>query len=687
MTDFPDFSPQGYRVIRELGRNAAGGRVVYLCETIAEPIERVVIKQFQFARGSGWSQFKEIEREMQVLKDLEHPGIPCYLGSIQTDDGYSIVQEFKDAQALSIPRSFDPDQIKQIVVSILEILVYLQDRIPVVIHRDIKPENVLVDADLNVYLIDFGFARIGGGEVAMSSVAAGTFGFMAPEQLYNKGLTAATDLYGLGAMSIALLTQTKSTRMDALIDEDGKITFQHLTPKLSIRFMEWLETIVAPRLSDRYPNAEAALTALKPIYVVRYPSVEFSNTILQFAATRLGEKITKTITVTNSTADTLLEGTWSIEPHPHDPPNARDRHHKWISFSSREVKGNRVDCEITVDTSNLISQAVGSRSIVLRSNAVPDNHSILLEIKTAPLPVRLRKLPAEAIILFLLFTFGCGRSIDWNVWYGAGIGVSLGFLVAVCLAAFWFFVPADRLLAPLYLYTNIRQDLLVLLNSTPLAVRKALLKIEANFVKIVERCIKNSLKIQSAYTKIENRIYTGAIIGCLFGIWHGNLATGIISGTIGSTIGIFVHNRSLPKYNRESHIPNYAFIGAIASGWISSYLMNLIYQISIQSSVGTLIGIIVGAQAGTIATLLDRHYDRLPKDIRYSHIFLFIMFESTAIFGVNLGASWGRVSNIYVISAILGASSILFYMLFYLPSQYNKKIATYRQKEKHLMKL
>jgi serine/threonine protein kinase len=50
----------------------------------------------------------------------------------------------------------------------------------------------------------------------MSSVAAGTFGFMAPEQMYNKGLTEATDLYGLGAMLIALLTQTKSSRMDAL---------------------------------------------------------------------------------------------------------------------------------------------------------------------------------------------------------------------------------------------------------------------------------------------------------------------------------------------------------------------------------------------------------------------------------------------------------------------------------------
>jgi serine/threonine protein kinase len=454
MNDLPDFSPQGYQAMRELGRNAVGGRVVYLCQTLAAPIEQVVIKQFQFAKGSGWAQFKEIEREMQVLKDLEHQGIPRYIGSIQTDDGYSIVQEFKDAQALSIPRSFDSDQIKQIAVAVLEILVYLQARIPVVIHRDIKPENVLVDEDLNVYLIDFGFARIGGGEVAMSSVAAGTFGFMAPEQMYNKGLTTATDLYGLGAMLIALLTQTKSTRMDALIDEDGRITFRHLTPKLSLQFIKWLEKMVAPRTIDRYTNAESALSALEPIYVVRYPSVEFSQSSLEFRATRIGEKITQTITITNSTADTLLEGNWSIESHPHDPPGSLDRDRKWISFSSRQVKGNNVECDITVDTSKLIAQAAGTRSIVFHSNAVPEIHSILLEIKTAPLQIQIKKLPTEAIVLFLIFTFACGRSISTNAWDSAVFAAIVGFFSAGVAMILLSFMPANWFLYPAIIYAR-----------------------------------------------------------------------------------------------------------------------------------------------------------------------------------------------------------------------------------------
>jgi len=169
---------------------------------------------------------------MQVLRGLDHSGIPHYLDSLQTDDGYCILQEYKEAQPLSEPRSFTLDEVKQIAIAVLEILVYLQERIPPIIHRDIKPENVLVDDKLNVYLIDFGFARIGGNDVAPGSIAAGTFGFMAPELMYDKPLTEATDLYGLGSMLIALLTQTKSSAIDTLIDDDNKIAFKHLVPKL-----------------------------------------------------------------------------------------------------------------------------------------------------------------------------------------------------------------------------------------------------------------------------------------------------------------------------------------------------------------------------------------------------------------------------------------------------------------------
>ncbi|HEY9668448.1 MAG TPA: protein kinase, partial [Coleofasciculaceae cyanobacterium] len=95
MSNFPDFSKLGYQVIQELGHNHFGGRITYLA-THTSTQQPVVIKQFQFAKvSSNWSGFKAYEREIQVLQGLNHPGIPRYLDSFETPDGFCMVQEYK----------------------------------------------------------------------------------------------------------------------------------------------------------------------------------------------------------------------------------------------------------------------------------------------------------------------------------------------------------------------------------------------------------------------------------------------------------------------------------------------------------------------------------------------------------------------------------------------------------------
>ncbi|WP_225894137.1 serine/threonine protein kinase [Atlanticothrix silvestris] len=208
---YPDFSEHGYQILQELGRNREGGRITWLASNIDH--KEVVLKQFCFAQaGSSWSGFQAHQREIDVLKGLEHLGIPRYLTSFATFDGFCLVQEYINAPSLAQTPNFAPEEIKQIAVNALEILVYLQSLNPAVIHRDIKPENILVDEQLQVYIIDFGFARIGSQEVAGSSVFRGTPGFIPPEQMFKP--TAATDLYSLGITLICLLTGIKSTKID-----------------------------------------------------------------------------------------------------------------------------------------------------------------------------------------------------------------------------------------------------------------------------------------------------------------------------------------------------------------------------------------------------------------------------------------------------------------------------------------
>lgn len=401
MDQFPDFSEYGYQVQRELGHNRAGGRVTYLAiETGTE--QPVVIKQFQFARtGANWTDFEACDREMQALRGLEHPGIPHYLDSFQTDGGFCMVQEYKQADSLAEPRSFSPEEIRCIAASALEILVYLQNRIPPVIHRDIKPENILVDDRLRVYLVDFGFARIGDGEVGVSSVVKGTLGFMPPEQLFNRELTEASDLYGLGITLICLLTNTRSTNVGSLIDITYRVNFKHLVPKLSTPWVNWLEKLSEPRLKDRFPNATSALAAM-PQQPMRQAEVRLSQSNLELVARRPGEVLSGKVKVFNPVPDTLLEGRWEVASHPSDPPHS-PQSHAWIQVQPPTFVTNQGEYQILVDTSRLIPGKTYSRKLLLHTNALSHPYSLDLEIKPAAGAIR-RHTPSYGP-LFLLFSF------------------------------------------------------------------------------------------------------------------------------------------------------------------------------------------------------------------------------------------------------------------------------------------
>jgi serine/threonine protein kinase len=430
MSSYPDFQEQGYQVTRELGRNREGGRITWLATNINTG-QPEVIKQFCFAQaGSSWSGSEAHEREIQVLKGLNHPGIPSYLHSFETSDGFCLVQEYIHASTLAEPRSFSPAEIKQIAVKILEILVYLQNRIPSVIHRDIKPENILVDAQINVYLIDFGFARIGSHDVAGSSVFKGTPGFIPPEQMFKP--TNATDLYALGATLICLLTGIKSIKIDQLQDADDPyvIKFRHLLPRLSLRFIGWLEKMVQPKQKDRFTNAESALESLKPLDVIRVPGVDFSETVLEFEANRLGEKLTRVIIIENSIPDTLLEGKWEVAPHPQDPPHTPDNH-AWISVKPGKFSGNHILCQVQVDTSKLMADKQYKRQLILHSNAYPASHTLTVKVQTVALPIEKRKLPYSLLIVMFLLGVAVGA-----VGMADGVVVFMAVFMAVSLAVF-----------------------------------------------------------------------------------------------------------------------------------------------------------------------------------------------------------------------------------------------------------
>ncbi|MEO1429438.1 MAG: serine/threonine-protein kinase [Cyanobacteria bacterium J06633_8] len=276
-----DFSHLGYQVNKELGKNRFGGRITHLAE-VKNTDDKVVIKEFRFADvGADWSGFKAYEREIEVLQQLNHPRIPSYLTSFETPQGFCLVQEYKDAPSLASENKFSPKQVKQIAISILEILVYLQQREPQIIHRDIKPENILVDKYLNAYLVDFGFAKVSNNEVALSSVASGTPGFIPPEEYFGRDLTEASDLYSLGVTLICLLSGTRSVDVGKLIDDEYRFNFKTFPSNIHPKFVAWLGKMVEPNLKHRFASAAEALKALQSIPAVVQQKARESNVFTQ----------------------------------------------------------------------------------------------------------------------------------------------------------------------------------------------------------------------------------------------------------------------------------------------------------------------------------------------------------------------------------------------------------------------
>lgn len=272
------FSDRGYQIEKPLGQDRLGGRVTYLAQHV--PTEKpVIIKQFQFAKlETTWLAYEAHEREIEILECLDHPQIPKYLDSFETEDGFCLVQEYKPAHPLAIAFPIPEQEVQKIAISILEVLVYLQGQKPPIFHRDIKPENILIDPQdsTRTYLIDFGFARPDREDIAANSTIKGTLGFMPPEQILNRPLTKASDLYSLGVTLICLLTGTRSPQVGNLFDNNNHLNCKHLLPNLKPRFLRWLEKMTAVSPSDRFHDAKTALTQLqaiasKPVFNLSFP--------------------------------------------------------------------------------------------------------------------------------------------------------------------------------------------------------------------------------------------------------------------------------------------------------------------------------------------------------------------------------------------------------------------------------
>src|SRR5690606_3127387 len=115
-------------------------------------------------------------------------------------------------------------EVLDVVDELLGVLAYLHALAPPIIHRDLKPANVLRrTVDGRLVLVDFGAVRDAMQDLELGgSTITGTFGYMAPEQ-FRGDAVPATDLYGVGALAVCLLTRREP---HTLLGPSGRLEWE-----------------------------------------------------------------------------------------------------------------------------------------------------------------------------------------------------------------------------------------------------------------------------------------------------------------------------------------------------------------------------------------------------------------------------------------------------------------------------
>lgn len=275
-----------YRVLRELGKGATAS--VYLCED-PEADRQVAVKVIRFGQDSAAMSRrmrKLFQNERMVSKRLDHPNIVRVFDAVVEEHLAYLVMEYVDGFSLEqhcrIDKLLPMHRVIGIIFKCCMALdaAYRQG----IIHRDIKPANILVAANDEAKIADFGLALNMNKDLDRDStfiMGVGSPAYMSPEQIKGYPLNQKTDLYSLGVVLFQLLTgrlpfraANQATLVYRIINTDAPAVTA-LNPSLPVGLDAVLKRALEKDLYSRYRNgAEFA----KDLSAVRYQILEEDET-------------------------------------------------------------------------------------------------------------------------------------------------------------------------------------------------------------------------------------------------------------------------------------------------------------------------------------------------------------------------------------------------------------------------
>tara|TARA_R110002049_G_scaffold20717_8_gene75942 strand:- start:7246 stop:10092 length:2847 start_codon:yes stop_codon:yes gene_type:complete len=197
-------------------RLAGGGMgAVFLAERADEQFSQTAALKMMATQLVTPEAIARFRAERQILANLNHPYVAKLIDGGSTDDGAPyLVMEYVEG----LPVDEHCDKYALTIEARLELFRKICDAVDyahrnLVVHRDLKPSNILVDADGNPKLLDFGIAKLLEADSYQQTIAVTREGtramtpeYASPEQVRGEAVTVTTDVYALGVLLFRLMT-------------------------------------------------------------------------------------------------------------------------------------------------------------------------------------------------------------------------------------------------------------------------------------------------------------------------------------------------------------------------------------------------------------------------------------------------------------------------------------------------
>ncbi|WZZ73832.1 hypothetical protein YC2023_085202 [Brassica napus] len=216
-------------------------------------------------KTEGFQGHKEWLTEVNYLGQLSHPNLVKLVGYCVEGEDRLLVYEFMPKGSLEnhlFRRGAQPLTWAirmKVAIGAAKGLTFLHDAKSQVIYRDFKAANILLDAEFNAKLSDFGLAKAGptGDRTHVSTQVVGTHGYAAPEYVATGRLTAKSDVYSFGVVLLELLSGRRAVDKSKVGVEQSLVDWA--TPYLGDR--RKLFRIMDTRLGGQYPQKGAYVAA------------------------------------------------------------------------------------------------------------------------------------------------------------------------------------------------------------------------------------------------------------------------------------------------------------------------------------------------------------------------------------------------------------------------------------------